>query len=80
MIIPHIKMVLIAAHFNAGAILVVTAGVAIGINLPLPPPPYPSPLPIISLMVFVDVTHHVYLLGADLFYAQGNNSSLAVFL
>ena len=37
-------MALIAAHLNAGIILVVTASVAIGIyNLPLPTPLYPLP-------------------------------------
>ena len=57
-------MALIAAHLNAGH----SGGdsVAIGIyTLPLPTPPYPlhpfSPS-LISLMVSVDVKHHVYLL------------------
>ena len=52
-------MALIAAHLNAGIIVVVTtAGVATGVyNLPLPLPPS-----LISLMVSVDVRHHVYLL------------------
>ena len=58
-------MVLIAAHLNAGR----SGGdsVAIGIyTLPLPTPPYPPSPPVspsvISLMVSVDVKHHVYLL------------------
>ena len=37
-------------------------------NLPLPPPPYPLPPfspSLISLMVSVDVKHHVYLLNPD---------------
>ena len=59
-------MALIAAHLNAGH----SGGdsVAIGIyiyTLPLPPPPYPlAPFTpsLISLMVSVDVKHHVYLL------------------
>ena len=58
-------MARIAAHLNAEVILIVT--VAIGIyNFPLPPPPYPIPHPpfspsLMSLMVSVDVKHHVYL-------------------
>ena len=55
-------MALIAAHLNAEVILVVTA-VAIGIYSSLFPhlhsPFSPS---LISLMVSVDVKHHVYLL------------------
>ena len=55
-------MALIAAHLNAGIIVVVTVYRQV-YNLPLPPPPYP-PLPfppsLISLMVSVDVKHHVY--------------------
>ena len=31
-------------------------------NLPPPPPPYPLPPALISLVVSVDVNHHVYLL------------------
>ena len=60
-------MAVIAAHLNAGH----SGGdsVAIGIySLSLSPPPYPlPPLPpfspsLLSLMVSVDVKHHVYLL------------------
>ena len=57
-------MALIAAHLNAGIILVVTVVIDI-YNLPLPPPPYPLPPlspSLISLMVSVDVKHHVYSL------------------
>ena len=57
-------MALIAAHLNAEVILVVTVYRRV-YNLPLPPPPYPlSPFSpsLISLMVSVDVKHHVYLL------------------
>ena len=65
--VPHnqrnIKMALIAAHLNAGVILVVTVQLYI-YNHPLPPPPYPLPHispSLLSLMVSVDVKHHVYL-------------------
>ena len=56
-------MALIAAHLNAGH----SGGdsVAIGIYSPSSPPPYPLPpfsLSLISLMVSVDVKHHVYLI------------------
>ena len=50
-------MALIAAHLNAGIILVVTLWRQV-YNLPLPPPPYPLPLfspSLISLMVSVCV-------------------------
>ena len=55
-------------HLNAGVILVVMCSDKY--NLPLPPPPYPLPptpfLPIpnnlISLVVYVDVKHHIRLL------------------
>ena len=47
-------MTLIAAYLNAEVILVVT------VYTPLPPLPHLSP-PLISLMVSVDVKHHVYL-------------------
>ena len=59
-------MALIAAHLNAGIILAVTASVAIGIMVSpsyltsIPPPPFSPSL--ISLMVSVDVKHHVLLL------------------
>ena len=58
-------LALIAAHLNAGH----SGGdsVAICIYSPLPPPPYPLPSfspSLISLMVSVDVEHHVYLQGA----------------
>ena len=49
-------MALIAAHLNAGVILVVTVCVAIGIKY-LPPSPS-----LIGLVVSVNVEHHVYLL------------------
>ena len=41
--------------------------VATGIkkNLPLPLPPYPLSLAVVSLMVSVDVKHHVYLFKVD---------------
>ena len=59
-------MSLIAAHLNAKVILVVTA-VAIGIYiLPSSPtsiPPSPFSPSLISLMVSMDVKHHVYLLA-----------------
>ena len=59
-------MAVIAAHLNAGIILVVTAGVAIGIIVSLSPTSIPPPPPfspsLISFMVSVDVKHHVYLL------------------
>ena len=58
-------MALIAAHLNAEVILVVTVYRQV-YNLPLIPPPYPIPPPpppsLISLMVSVDVKHHIYLL------------------
>ena len=57
-------MAFISAHLNAGVIRVVTVLRQV-YNLLLPPPPYPlphfSPF-LISLMVSVDVNHHVYLL------------------
>ena len=57
-------MALIAAHLNAGHSG--SDSVAIGIyTLPLPTPPYPLPPfypSLISLMVSVDVKHHVHLL------------------
>ena len=56
-------MALIATHLNAEVIPVVT--VAIGTYSPSPPtsiPPPPFSPYLISLMVFVDVKHHVYLL------------------
>ena len=54
-------MAIIAAHVNAGVILMV---ILIGISFPsfptsIPPPPFPPSL--ISLMVSVDVQHHVYV-------------------
>ena len=49
-------MALIAAHLNAGVILVVTVQRYV-YNLPAPHPPPPS---LISLMVSVDDKHHVY--------------------
>ena len=52
-------MALTAAPLNAGIILVVTVYLQV-YNLPLPPPPF-SPS-VISLMVSVDVKHHVYIL------------------
>ena len=52
-------MALIAAHLNAGVILVVTCSVAIGIILSTFSLLFPS---LISPMVSVDVKHHVYLL------------------
>ena len=78
-------MALIAAYLNAGVILVVTASVATGIiiyNLPLALPPYPL-LPfsqsLISLMVSVDVKHHVYLLlfhrGTDICFRGNDNNA-----
>ena len=57
-------MSLIAASLNAGVILVVQC--SDGYNLPLPRPPFPLPLfspSLISLMVYVDIKHHVYLLA-----------------
>ena len=56
-------MALIAAHLNAGVILVVTEYIYQVYNLPLPPPPYPLPPfypSLISRTVSVDVKHHVY--------------------
>ena len=54
-------MALIAAHLNAGHSG--GDGVAIGICSPSLSPPIPPPSPFSpSLMVFVDVKHHVYLL------------------
>ena len=62
-------MALIAAHLNAGVILVVTAySDRYIISLPLPPPLYPIPPfspSLISLMVSVDVKHHVYLRDSE---------------
>ena len=55
-------MALIAAHLNARIILVVTVERYV-YNLLLPPTPYPLPPSLISLMVSVDVKHHVYLLN-----------------
>ena len=58
-------MALIAAHLNAGIILVMTVYRWV-YNLPLPPnldTPFPTFSPsLISLVVSVDVKHHVYLL------------------
>ena len=58
-------MALIAAHLNAGHSG--ADSVAIGTYSPSPTqPPYPLPLfspSLISLMVSVDVKHHVYLLA-----------------
>ena len=55
-------MALITARLNAGVIF---GGDSVAIFFPLPPPSYPihpfSPS-LISLMVSVDVKHHVYLL------------------
>ena len=54
-------MALIAARLNAGVILVVTVQRWV-CNLPLPSPPHPLPpfsQPLVSLMVSVDVKHHV---------------------
>ena len=55
-------MALITAHLNAGRSG--GDGVAIGIYSPSTPTPYPPPFSpsLISLMVSVDVKHHVYLL------------------
>ena len=58
-------MALIAAHLNAGIILVVKVSDRYIISLSLPPPPYPLPPfspSLISRTVSVDVKHHVYLL------------------
>ena len=57
-------MALIAAHLNAGIILVVTVRYIISLfpHLHTPFPPF-SPF-LIILMVYVDVKHHVYLLTA----------------
>ena len=70
----NIKMALIAAHLNAGHSG--SDSVATDIYSPSSPPPYPpsphSPPSLISLMVFVDVKHHVYLLTSS------NQSSGAV--
>ena len=54
-------MALIAANLNAGHSG--GDGVAIGIYSPSSTTPIPSPLPpsLMSLMVSVDVKHHVYL-------------------
>ena len=59
-------MALIAAHLNAGHSDGDT--VAVGIYSPSSPSSIPTPLPpfspsLISLMVSVDVKHHVYLLA-----------------
>ena len=69
--VPHnetLNWLVIAAHLNAGVILVVTDSVSIGIyhNLPLFSPPYPlltilAPS-LISLVVPVDAKHHVRVL------------------
>jgi len=63
-------MALIAAHLNAGVILVVTVWrwyvISLLPHLHSPLPPFtPSQ---ISLMVSVDVKHHVYLLYWNLNY------------
>ena len=62
-----LKMAPIAAHLNAGIILVVKNVVLYNLPLPLPPyplspPRHPSPPSLISFMVSVDVKHHIYLL------------------
>ena len=73
-------MALIAAHLNAGH----SGGdsVAIGIYAPsshisIPPSPTVSPS-LISLMVSVDVKHHVYLLGDVPYQDQDQESVLNV--
>ena len=68
-------MALIAAHLNAGIILVVTASVAIGIQSPssptsIPPPPPTISPSLINLMVSVDVKYHVYLLTVRANYTR----------
>ena len=64
-------MALISAHLNAEVILVVTKKPKKAINilslfphLHTPFPPFPPSL--ISLMVSVDVKHHVYLLKSEI--------------
>ena len=61
-------MALIAAHLNAGVILVVTVYdrhiLSLFPHLHIPFPPFfPS---LISLMISVDVKHHVYLLNHNI--------------
>ena len=63
-------MALIAAHRIAGIILVVTVYsdryiVSLSLHLQAPFPPFSPSL--ISLMVSVDVKHHVYLRGTALY-------------
>ena len=71
----NIKMALVAAHLNAGhsggdsvAIGIYSPASSTTSILPSPPPPPPPPPPpfsapsLISLMVSVDVKHHVCLL------------------
>ena len=81
-------MALIAAHLNAG---VISGGdsVAVVYNLPLHHLHTPSPLllsSLISLMVSVDVKHHVYLLTAaldrvqELCESRGGRPGLAVLM
>ena len=55
-------MALIAAHLNAEVILVVTFSDRYIISLPSPHLHTPFSPSLISLMVSVDVKHHVYLL------------------
>ena len=52
------KMALIAAHLNAGH----SGGDGVGIGIYSPSSPHPFSPSLISLMVSVDVKHHVYLL------------------
>ena len=62
----NIKMAVIAAHLNAGIILVIGDSVAIGISSPSSPHLHtPSSPPLISRMISVDVKHHVYSLRAS---------------
>ena len=71
-------MALIAAHLNAGIILVVTVYRWV-YNLPLPPnldTPFPTFSPsLISLMVSVGVKHHVYLLYMLSYHGGLQNNS-----
>ena len=58
-------MALSAAHLNSEVILVVSVAIGIIIISLFAPPPYPLPPfspSLISLMVTVDVEHHVYFL------------------